>query len=84
MAPEDVRFDEALTVLVERNGAIAEALRGDAPTDVAACFADGIVAEPSFTDLVGQSVRGQEIDPATEAALIAGAEAVAQRCRASG
>ncbi len=82
-APDDVRFDEALTVLVERNGALVEALRGDAPTDVAACFADGIVAEPSFTELVGQEVRGEEIDPATEAALTAGAQAVAQSCRAA-
>ncbi len=82
--PEDSRFDEALTVLVERNGALAEAFRGDAPTDVAACFADGLVAEPSFSDLVAQAVRGEEIDPATEEALTAGAQAVAQRCQAAG
>jgi hypothetical protein len=82
-APDDTRFDEALTVLVERNGAITEALRGDAPIEVAACFADGIVAEPSFSELVGQEARGEEIDPATEEALTTGARAVAERCRNS-
>jgi hypothetical protein len=81
---DDARLDEALTVLVERNGALAEALRGDAPTGVAACFADGLVAEPAFTELVGQEVRGEEIDADTEARLTAGAQAVAGRCRATG
>ena len=82
--PEDSRFHEALTVLVERNGALSEALRGDAPTSVAACFADGLVAEPSFSELVGQEARGDDIDPTTEAAFTAGAQVVARRCQDGG
>jgi hypothetical protein len=82
--PEDSRFHEALTVLVERNGALSEALRGDAPTSVAACFADGLVAEPSFSELVAQEARGDDIDPTTEATFTAGAQLVAQRCQAGG
>jgi hypothetical protein len=81
VAPDDTRFQEALTVLVERNGALAQALQADAPAEVAACFADGFVAEPAFGDLVAQEIRGETIDPATEAGLTAGAQALAQRCR---
>jgi hypothetical protein len=80
-APDDARFQEALTVLVERNAALAQALQADASTEVAACFADGFVAEPAFSDLVAQEVRGEPIDPATEAALTSGAQALVQRCR---
>jgi len=81
VAPADDRLQEAMTVLVERNGALLEALKEQAPTALAACFADGVVAEPAFSTLVAREVRGEDIDPATETALQNGAGAVAQRCR---
>ena len=73
---------QAQTLVGERNGALVQALDEKAPADVAACFADGLVAEPTFVALIVDNAARDELDPATEQQLQELASSIARGARA--
>jgi hypothetical protein len=82
--PSDEKLTEAQILLSERNESLVEVLAQKASPALATCFANGLSAEPLFTQLVVQADTSfSQLDPAAQQRLRDVATGVATRCRST-
>jgi hypothetical protein len=83
--PSEQKLSQARTLLSERNGSLVEVLHEKAPPELARCFANGLAADPLFTQLiVDADTAFADLDAAAQQQLQGVAAQVAERCRSTG